>query len=78
MGTGALYLGLKQPGREVDHSPPSSAEVKNGEAIPPFLSMSPWHSALIITHRDDFTCTLQGSSLELVAEVYSHLEVKER
>jgi hypothetical protein len=26
---GALSLGLKQPGREADHSPPSSAEVKN-------------------------------------------------
>jgi hypothetical protein len=25
---GALPLGLKQPGRETDHSPPSSAEVK--------------------------------------------------
>jgi len=26
---GALSLGLKLPGREADHSPPSSAEVKN-------------------------------------------------
>jgi hypothetical protein len=26
---GALSLGVKQPGREADHSPPSSAEVKN-------------------------------------------------
>jgi hypothetical protein len=26
---GALYLGIKRPGREADHSPPSSAEVKN-------------------------------------------------
>jgi hypothetical protein len=26
---GALSLGVKRPGREVDHSPPSSAEVKN-------------------------------------------------
>jgi hypothetical protein len=25
---GALSLGVKQPGREVDHSPPSSVEVK--------------------------------------------------
>jgi hypothetical protein len=30
MGTGALFLGVKRPGREADHSPPSSAEVKNG------------------------------------------------
>jgi hypothetical protein len=26
---GALYLAVKRPGREADHSPPSSAEVKN-------------------------------------------------
>jgi hypothetical protein len=26
---------VNQPGREVDHSPPSSEEVKNGGAIPP-------------------------------------------
>jgi hypothetical protein len=26
---GAFYLGVKRPGRESDHSPPSSAEVKN-------------------------------------------------
>jgi hypothetical protein len=29
MGTGALSLGAKRPGREADHSPPSSAEIKN-------------------------------------------------
>jgi hypothetical protein len=27
--TEALSLGVKRPGREADHSPPSSAEVKN-------------------------------------------------
>jgi hypothetical protein len=32
---GALFLGVKRLGREADHSPPSNAEVKNGEAIPP-------------------------------------------
>jgi hypothetical protein len=29
MGTGTLSLGVKRPRREADHSPPSSAEVKN-------------------------------------------------
>jgi len=29
MEPGALSLGVKRPGREADHSPPSSAEVKN-------------------------------------------------
>jgi hypothetical protein len=29
MGTGGSFPGVKRPGREADHSPPSSAEVKN-------------------------------------------------
>jgi hypothetical protein len=31
----ALSSGVKRPGHEADHSPPSSAEVKNGEATSP-------------------------------------------
>jgi hypothetical protein len=34
--SGALSTGVKGPYREADHSPPSSAEVKNGGIIPPF------------------------------------------
>ena len=29
MATGGCFLGVNPPGRKVDHSPPSSAEVKN-------------------------------------------------
>jgi hypothetical protein len=29
MGNRAISLGLKRPGHEADHSPPSSADVKN-------------------------------------------------
>jgi hypothetical protein len=36
MGSGALSPGVKRPGREADNLPPSSAEVKNAETIPPF------------------------------------------
>jgi hypothetical protein len=32
---GAFSLGVKRPGREADYSPPTSAEFKNGGAIPP-------------------------------------------
>jgi hypothetical protein len=35
MGTWALSPGVKWPRNETDHSPPSSAEVKNDGAIPP-------------------------------------------
>jgi hypothetical protein len=47
-GSGAhpasYQMGIKRPGREADHSPPSSAEVKNGGALPPLPHMSSWHS----------------------------------
>jgi hypothetical protein len=33
---GTLFIGVKLLGREADHSPSSSAEVKNGGAIPQF------------------------------------------
>jgi hypothetical protein len=45
MSTGRTFPGDKAQGREADHSPPSSVEVKNGGAIPPFPHMSLWHSA---------------------------------
>jgi hypothetical protein len=35
--------GVKLQGREADHSPPSSAEVNNGESIPPLPHTSSWH-----------------------------------
>jgi hypothetical protein len=31
----ALSLGVKQQGHEVNHSPPTSVELKEGGAIPP-------------------------------------------
>jgi hypothetical protein len=36
---------IKRPGRKADHSPPSSAEVKNGGAIPPLSRKSSWRGA---------------------------------
>jgi hypothetical protein len=42
---GALSQGLKQLGYEADHSPPSSAKVRNDGAIPPLSHMSSWHSS---------------------------------
>jgi hypothetical protein len=54
---GALFLELKLPGREADHSPPASAEVKNGGDILPLPDTSSWHSAYFIKLRDNFTFT---------------------
>jgi hypothetical protein len=30
---GSFYSGVKRPGREADHPPPASAEVKNGATM---------------------------------------------
>jgi hypothetical protein len=54
--SGTLTLGVKKPGREADHSPPSSAKAKNGGGIPP-LPMSSWYNASLIKHKDNFTFT---------------------
>jgi hypothetical protein len=54
---GALSLGVKQPGREADHSPPSSTEVK--ECVELYLH-SPQYAFMawcLVKHRDNFTFT---------------------
>jgi hypothetical protein len=51
---GALSLGVKRPGREAEHSPPSSAEVKNAwgyTSAPPYALME-W---CLFKHRDNLT-----------------------
>jgi hypothetical protein len=43
VGTGALSPGVKQPGREADHSPPAIAEVKKmwiNTSTPPYFFMA--------------------------------------
>jgi hypothetical protein len=47
---GALSPGLKRPKLEADQSPPSSAQVKNCEAIPP--NTSSWRGSELINYRD--------------------------
>jgi hypothetical protein len=37
----AVSSGLKRQGRQADHSPLSSAEIKIGEAVPPLSRMAP-------------------------------------
>jgi hypothetical protein len=55
VGTGFFSgEGLKRPGFEADHLPPSDAGVKNGAAIPPFPHI-PLMTCSIIKHRDNFT-----------------------
>jgi hypothetical protein len=42
---GALSLGVKQPGREADHSLPSSAKVKVSRTVPPLPNTPSWRGA---------------------------------
>jgi hypothetical protein len=57
MGTGALSLALKRWGREADHSPPASAEIK--ECVELYLHypvcLMAWS---LVKRRDNFTLPL--------------------
>jgi hypothetical protein len=62
---GILFLGVKQPGREADHSPPSSAEVKAWmELYRHFTNTPSWRGAEL-KHRDNFTFTLPFKNRDL-------------
>jgi hypothetical protein len=57
MGTRGSFPRGKRPGREAEHSPPSSAEVKNAwsyTSTPQYVFMA-W---CLLKHRDNFTFTL--------------------
>jgi len=51
----ALSLGVKLPGREADHSSPSSAEVKNtwSYTFTPQYVFMVW---CLVKHRDNYFC----------------------
>jgi hypothetical protein len=54
MGTGGPFPGVKWPGREADHSPPTIAEIKKMwiyTSTPPYAFMA----SCLIKHRDNFT-----------------------
>jgi hypothetical protein len=53
---GTLFLVIKRPEREADHSPPSSAEVKNSLALPP-LPKYAFVAWCLVKHRDNYTFT---------------------
>jgi hypothetical protein len=55
MCTGALSLGIKRPGREADHSPPSSAEVKEWVELYLHSPNTPSWRGAHLQHRDNFT-----------------------
>jgi hypothetical protein len=55
MGTGGYFLGVKRPGREADHSSPTSAEAKKKWIHTSTPHTPSWRSAQLVKHRDKFT-----------------------
>jgi len=55
MATGAVALGIKRPGREADHSPPSSIEVKKNAWTYTSIFPTRVHSVYLAKHRNEFT-----------------------
>jgi hypothetical protein len=68
---GALSLGVKRPGREADHSPPSSAEVKEGVELYPLYPNSPFWRGAQLKHRD--ICTLPHTNRSGIAHSVQRL-----
>ena len=58
MGTGALP-GVKRPGRDADHPPPSSAEVE--ESVEVYIFFPLW--AFVACYGESFTFTFVGKSI---------------
>jgi hypothetical protein len=62
MGSRVLSLGVKRPGREAEHSPPFSAEVK--ECVELYLhspNTPSWRGAQLKKHRDNLNFTFLSS-----------------
>jgi hypothetical protein len=51
----AISPGVKRQGRDADHSPPTSAEVKKTWIYTSTPRTPSWRSASLVKHRDDFT-----------------------
>jgi hypothetical protein len=51
---GALSPGVKWPGREADHSPPTCADVMKTWIYTATPHTSSWHSAWLVKHRANF------------------------
>jgi hypothetical protein len=64
---GVLFLGLKRPGREADHSPPSNAEVKEWVELYLHSPNTPSRRGAELKHRDNFTYTILWSKGSLVS-----------
>jgi hypothetical protein len=62
LGGGGLSLGVKRPGREADHSPPSSAQVKEWVKLYLYFPNTPSWRGAQLKHRDNFILYLYNNS----------------
>jgi hypothetical protein len=72
---GALSPGVKRTGREADHSPPTSDEVKKMwiyTSTPPYAFMA----QCLIKHRDKFTFILLLKNLIFVCYIFKKIQHK--
>jgi hypothetical protein len=58
----ADHRGALSPGRESDHSPSSSSEVRDGGAIPPLPHTCLWLGAYLIKRGDSFVFIVQSNN----------------
>jgi hypothetical protein len=71
---GPLFLGVKRSGREADHSPPSSAEVKEWVKLYLHSPNTPQCRGAQLKHRDNFTFTTSSHPISLTTIViFSYL-----
>jgi hypothetical protein len=68
MGTAGSFPGVKRPGREADHSPPTSTEVKTMWI---YTSTSPYAfmTQCLVKHRDNFTLPLPIKHTDCILSV---------
>jgi hypothetical protein len=71
---GALSLGVKRPGREADHSPPCSAEVKEWVELYFQSSQYVFMAWYLVKHMDNFT--LPYPYLSITTRTALHLKIK--
>jgi len=62
----ALSLGVKRPGREADHSPPSSAEVKECVELYLHSPNTPSWRGVQLKHRDSFKIFILHKSKQIM------------
>jgi hypothetical protein len=72
-----LFLGVKWPGREADHSLPSSAEVKKWVELYLHSPTTPSWCGAWLKHRDNFTFTLTFTNALLSFEVTIKADISE-